>query len=209
MLKLRPVMVAKEVVDATQSTIEDFKAGIISGEVSMTDRLLGAICSALDGRHIGNLKWRARTLKAASGRGAEEERHGADVLGVLEVILPDYSVTKGFLWQAKIIEPGEALPNKQWERFQKQCRKMLKRTDHAFAVIYSRIDGVRIIPAQQILEIDRNQVYELGSRSLHGFFKGHVKCEIGDRKLNSPTIETLDRLIDHPDQTQRDSHFLT
>jgi hypothetical protein len=48
-------MVAKEVVEATQSTIKDFEAGIIPGEETMTDRLLGAICSALDGRHIGNL----------------------------------------------------------------------------------------------------------------------------------------------------------
>ncbi len=67
----------------------------------MTDRLLGAICSALDGRHVGNLKWRARTLKTARDRGAEEQRHGADVLGVLEVKLPDYSVTKGFLGQPR------------------------------------------------------------------------------------------------------------
>ena len=145
----------------------------------------------------------------AQGKEAEEKRHGADVLGVLEIKLPDYSVTKGFLWQAKIIEPGEALPNKQWEKFQEQCRTMLKRTDDAYAVIYSRTDGVRFIPAQQILEIDRDQVYELGSRSLHGSFKGHVKCEIGDRKLNNPTIETLDRLVDHSDQPYKDLHFLT
>jgi hypothetical protein len=107
MSRLRPRLVAKAVADATRSTIEDFKLGIIAGEVSMTDRLLGAISSALDGRTIGGLRWRARTLKTARGVGAEESRHGADVLGVLEVDLPGYELRKGFLLQSKIIEPGE------------------------------------------------------------------------------------------------------
>lgn len=197
MLRLKPGAVAREVVDAARSTLDDFQDGTIAGETSMTDRLVGAIRTALDGKHIGNHTWKARTLKTARGKGAEEKRHGADVLGVLHIELPDYNVTKGFLWQAKIIEPGKPLPSYEWERFQKQCQTMLSRTDESFAVIYSRTQGVRFIPATVILEINSSQVYDVGSRSLFGFFKGHVKCEIGDRSLNSPAIETLDRIAKH------------
>jgi hypothetical protein len=194
MFKLKPGAVAREVVDAAKSTLDDFHDGTIAGETSMTDRLVGAIRTALDGKHIGNHTWKARTLKTARGKGAEEKRHGADVLGVLQIDLPDYKTTKGFLWQAKIIEPGNPLPSAEWERFQKQCKTMLSRTDEAFAVIYSRTHGVRFIPASVILKINQSQVYEVGSRSLFGFFKGYVKCEIGDRALDSPTIETLERI---------------
>jgi hypothetical protein len=132
------------------------------------------------------------------------------VLGVLEVDLEEYRVTKGFLWQAKIIEPGQRLSTTAWENFQEQCRTMLGRSYESFAVIYSREEGVRFIPAQEILEIDADQVYNLGSRSLFGFFKGHVNCEIGDRRLNAPTIETLERLTGEPEAEQPpDVHTLS
>lgn len=71
---------------------------------------------------------------------------------------------------------------------------MLSRSRESFAAIYSRSEGVRFIPAEQILAIEPEQVYELSSRSLYGFFKSHIKCEVGDRKLNAPTIDALDGL---------------
>jgi hypothetical protein len=204
MINLKPALVAREIVGTAATVMEDFKEGIISGEESMTDRLVQAIRTSLDGRRIGNLLWRARTLKTARGRGAEEKRNGADVLGVLEIRLPEHTIKKGFLWQAKIIEPDQHLPKPSWENFQSQCRTMLDRTDESFAAIYSRRKGVRFIPAQEIVEIDADEVYDLGSQSLYGFFKGHVKCEIGDRRLHSPTIEVLDALAKLPESERGD-----
>ncbi len=195
MMKLKPAMVAREVVDSCQNTLEDFRNYVFEDEVNMTDRLFGSISNALDGRAIGNLQWKARTLRSYSHRAAEEKRHGADVLGVLEIDLHDYKTKKGFLLQAKIAEPGRPMSNDRWKTFQDQCRTMRNRTCHAFGVIYSRQRGVLFIPADTILEIGRDQLFEVGFRSLFGFFKGHVKCEIGDRKLNAPTIEMLDGLI--------------
>jgi hypothetical protein len=71
---------------------------------------------------------------------------------------------------------------------------MLDRSDQSFAMIFSRWKGVRFIPAQEIRSIDRYQVYEVGSRSLYGFFLSHVECQIGDGALDSPTIDTLEQL---------------
>ena len=42
--------------------------------------------------------------------------------------------------------------------------------------------------------MDRAAIFAMGHRTLFGFFKDHVKCEIGDRRLNYPSIETLDRI---------------
>lgn len=198
MLKLKPAAVAREIVDAAQPVLDDFKNRIIADEEPMTDRLFGVISAALDGRRIGNLVWKARTLRTGRGKAAEEKRHGADILGVLEIDLAEYKTRKGFLLQAKHIEPGAWPSSREWKRFQDQCRTMLKRTHDAFAVIYSRAEGVHFIPAATILEIERDQVFQVGSRSLFGFFKAHVKCEVGDRRLAYPTIEVLDGLAGTP-----------
>lgn len=194
MMRLKPAMVAREIVDGTASTIEDFNSKIIKQETGMTERLFGAVAQSLNGRRIGNLKWKAYSLTSGRGRAAEETRHGADVLGVLDIDLSDYKVRKGFLLQAKIAEPYAPISNSEWKRFQDQCKLMLQRSDESFGVIYSRSKGVRFIPAQTILEISRDQLFDAGSRSLFGFFKSHVKCQIGDRQLHTPGVEVLDAM---------------
>lgn len=194
MRKLKPALVAHEVVDGTSTAIDDFKSGVIKNETTMTDRLFGSVAQSLNGRRIGNLKWKAYSLTSGRGKAGEETRHGADILGVLHIDLPDIQVKKGFLLQAKKAEPGTPLVKTEWERFQAQCKLMLERSPVSFGVIYSREAGVIFIPAQTILEIGRDQLFDAGSRSLYGFFKSHVKCEIGDRRLSNPSIEVLDRL---------------
>lgn len=199
MKKLKPALVAREVVDGTTTAIDDFNRNIIKNEEMMTERLFGSIAQSLNGRRIGNLKWKAYSLTSGRGKAAEETRHGADVMGVLHIDLPDLKVKKGFLLQAKKAEPGAPLSRFEWERFQAQCKLMLSRSPVSFGVIYSREAGVIFVPAQTILEIGRDQLFDAGSRSLFGFFKSHVKCEIGDRQLSSPSIEVLDKLS----QTER------
>lgn len=198
MMRLKPAMVAREVVDGTATAIEDFKNRIIKQETGMTERLFGAIAHSLNGRRIGNLTWKAYSLTSGRGRAAEETRHGADVLGVIDIDLHDYKTRKGFLLQAKVAEPYAPISNTEWKRFQEQCRLMLQRSHESFAVIYSRDKGVRFIPAATILEIVPDQLFEVGSRSLFGFFKSHVKCQIGDRRLSVPSIDVLDRIMSAP-----------
>lgn len=190
----KPGVVAREVMEGTETTIDDFSRGVIKHETGMTERLFGSVANALNGKRIGGVRWKAYSLTSGRGKAAEETRHGADVLGVLDIDTPDYTTKKGFLLQAKIAEPGSPLPRSEWERFGKQCELMLARTHEAFGVIYSRGDGVRFIPAATILEIRPDQLFEVGSRSIFGFFKSHVKCEIGDRRLSIPTIDVLDAI---------------
>ena len=198
MMRLKPAMVAHEVVDGCSNAIEDFQQRIIKHETGMTERLFGSIAQSLNGRRIGNLTWKAYSLTSGRGKAAEETRHGADVLGVIDIDLHDYKTKKGFLLQAKVAEPYPPISNSEWQRFQEQCKLMLKRTHESFAVIYSREKGIRFIPATTILEIDANQLFDVGSRSLFGFFKSHVKCQIGDRRLNQPNIDVLESMAMRP-----------
>ena len=97
MMRLKPAMVAREVVDECETAIDDFRNKIIKQETGMTERLFGAVANALNGRRIGNLTWKAYSLTSGRGRAAEETRHGADVLGVIDIDLHDYKTKKGFL----------------------------------------------------------------------------------------------------------------
>ncbi len=95
------------------------------------------------------LIWRAATLRAGSGSGAEEKEFGADILGVLSIDLPDYKVAKGFLAQAKRAEPGVRFSNSEWSRLRAQCNIMLMTTPDCFVVAYSKTVGfVSSLPKQ-------------------------------------------------------------
>ena len=142
--------------------------------------------------------WKARTLRTGSGVAAEEKRYGADLLGVLDLNLLDYRAKKGFLAQAKKVEPGQSLSKSEWERLQSQCEAMLLRAPESFVWGYSKSRGVRIFSANAILGLKSRVVFDLYSRSLFRFFENHLESFVGDRRLNSTRIETLDSLHAFP-----------
>ncbi|MFZ2448018.1 MAG: hypothetical protein WAW37_16800 [Syntrophobacteraceae bacterium] len=125
------------------------------------------------------------------GKGAQEREYGADFLGVLDINLSDFSVKKGFLSQAKIIEPDRVFPRREYERMHQQCEEMLWITPDAFVFIYST-QGIRVIPAISIVSATHCNPHELYSRSLARFFEEHFQSFIGDRRLGAPNIDVLE-----------------
>ena len=144
------------------------------------------------------INWTARSLKTGSGMAAEEKRHGADLMGVLDINIPGYRVKKGFLAQAKRAEPRRKFRKREWDRLHSQCERMLHRTPDAFVWVYSKSRGIRIFPANSVLTLHSRDIFELYSRSISVFFESHIECFIGDRRLNSTEIETLDALAEFP-----------
>ena len=145
----------------------------------------------------GPIRWRARGLTGA-GAGAEEKRHGADLMGVLDIDIPNYRVAKGFLAQAKRAEPGRKLRKKDWGRLHFQCERMLLRTPDAFVWVYSKSAGIRIFPSVSVLALNSRDIFDLYSRSVSSFFEYHIECFVGDWRLHSTQIETLDALAEFP-----------
>lgn len=144
------------------------------------------------------ITWKARTLRTGRGSASEEKRHGADLLGVLDLNLEDYRATKGFLAQAKRVEPDQPLSRSEWKRLQLQCEAMLSRTPEAFVWAYSKSWGIRVFSANAILGLRSRVVFDLYSRSLSRFFESHLESFVGDRRLNSTRIKTLDSLRELP-----------
>lgn len=154
----------------------------------MTERMLGRIEGVLDGAEIRGIRWSAKSL-TDRGPFAQETRFGADFLGVLNIELPEFSVSKGFLAQAKLVKQGKIddLP-----RLKDQCEKMLNHTPDSFVFLYSN-SWVRVIPAISAVAA-KFEPLNLYSRSPQRFFEEHLQCFIGDRAISAATPKILQEL---------------
>lgn len=189
-------VIAKEIAEAANSAFSSYQDGRATEEPQITDRIIGAIEDRIQSQQFENVVWKARTLRTSRGKAAEEKRHGADLMGVLDVNLPGYATRKGFLAQAKKAEPHSALSTTDWDRLRCQCTTMLDRTPDSFVFIYSRARGIRIFPAISVLGLTSRNIFDLYDRSVSTFFEYHIQCYIGDTRLNSTDIETIDVLAD-------------
>ncbi|AVO38204.2 hypothetical protein [Pukyongiella litopenaei] len=179
--------VASELGQAASRVEDAYREGDAPYEVDITGRLLGAVVERLDGRSIKGLKWRAKQFKTGRDSAAEEKRVGADFMGVLDIDLDEYSVTKGFLVQAKRAEPRK--PIDDWKRLEDQLEKMLAISPASFLFVYSRERGIRAFPAVSVLGLKSRDVFDLYDRSFERFFEEHLECFIGDRELSVPTMQ--------------------
>ena len=150
---------AQRIADAADRTVEEFRNGLVEQEPAITDRLLARMTDAavrtdeliegirasLDGFTLKGVRWTAKTL-TDRGRGAQEKEYGADFMGVLAIELPEYSVRKGFLAQAKIAWPDMRWPEPERERMRGQCRQMLELSPASFVFLVlprGRLGGAR------------------------------------------------------------------
>ena len=190
--------IAREIADAAESAFSAYQQARVEEEPQITGQILGAIEERMRNQQFGGVVWQARTLRTGRGVAAEEKRHGADLMGVLDVDLPGYRTKKGFLAQAKKAEPERQFSSNDWQRLRSQCETMLERTSDSFVFIYSLQRGIRVFPANAILALGSRDIFELYDRSLSSFFESHIECFIGDSRLNSTEIKTLDALVDLP-----------
>jgi hypothetical protein len=159
--------------------------------------MLGRIEQLMDGYEVNGVKWSAKTLTDRAP-GAQEKTYGADFMGVLHISLIDYHVDKGFLAQAKLVEPHELMPNKDIADMKDQCEKMLSLSPDSFVFLYSTA-GIRVVPALSVVSGDSRNPHDYYSRSASAFFEAHFECFISDRKINAPRIEVLKQLREEND----------
>jgi hypothetical protein len=178
---------------AATNTLNAFVGGRAQLEPQVTDRLLGAIEQELDGKSIGGVVWVAKTLTDRV-KNSQESEFGADFMGVLSLELNDFEARKGFLSQAKLVEPSQSFPTAESKRLKGQCEKMLGFSSESFVFIYSQQSGIRIIPAVEVVSARDCNPHELTSKSITEFFKDHLECFIGDRAIQSATPQGLDEL---------------
>jgi hypothetical protein len=112
---------------------------------------------------------------------------------VLNIDLEDFRVSKGFLPQAKTIEPRVWVPAAETQRMVVQCEQMLRHTPDSFLFLYS-MRGISVVPAVSVVGGRFSNPNELYARSLSRFYEEHFECFIGDREISSPSPKMLDAL---------------
>ena len=190
--------VADAISEAANGAFSAYIAGRVTEEPHITERISGAIEERLRTPIVAGVDWKAYPLRTGRGVAAEEKRHGADLMGVLDIALTDYRAKKGFLVQAKRAEPRRSFPQREWNRLIDQCEKMIERTPDSFVFVYSHSRGIRVIPANAVLGLKSRNIFDLYHHGIRQFFIDHLECYIGDPRLNSPDIQTLDALADLP-----------
>jgi hypothetical protein len=193
-------LVARHIAKAASTAIDAYAREQITDEPSITDRWIGAVEATTMAfprysRGTTGITWRAKTLRPASGRAAEERRHGADLLGVADIHVGENVVRKGFLGQAKRTEPGEVLDNSRWDELVRQAGTMLDRSPASFVLTYSKRHDIRFVPAISVANLGRRDLFDFNSITLEQFFQLHLACFIGDHRLNGPHISKLDDLL--------------
>src|SRR6267143_3378710 len=92
--------------EAEERTIKDIKAERVQTEPQITDRFLARVEDIFKERgHTDGVALEVTTLRD-KGLGASEKEFGADFCGVLNVDLPNFQLSKGFLSQAKMEGKG-------------------------------------------------------------------------------------------------------
>ena len=192
-------VIASQMAGAADGVIADYDDREFPDEPTLTAEIARAVRNSLrsdeseDGFVFNGVSWRAHVLRTGRGRAAEEKRHGADLMGVLDIAVPDYRVKKGFLVQAKK-ERSLGSNKNEWERLRNQCETMLRRTPESFVFVYSPSRRIRAFSACAVLGLETRNIFDLYHKSMYTFFSTHLQSFIGDRNLDMPTIDVLDRI---------------
>lgn len=182
-----------ETAKAEQETLEAFRDGRIEQEPALTDRLLGRMEHVLNGSTIAGVRWTAKTL-TDRGRGSQEKEYGADFMAVYEMSNSKHNIAKGFLGQAKIIEPGASITKKVFENMHEQCRKMLAHSPCSYLFVYSMSTSIQVVPAQEIVDSVIRNPHELSPLSFSKFYWKHFECIIGDHSIKTASPDMLGEL---------------
>ena len=180
---------AKVIEKAAADVSSALNDEIIEQEPDFTNQMIGSIRQAMNGYRKRGIHWEAKTL-TDRGRNSQESVYGADFMGVLNIDLSDYRVSKGFLAQAKLIREGRDLNNSEYDRMQNQCERMLRISPASFVFLYSK-DGIYVVSAISIVSTNRIDPYNLYGRSIRRFYEEHFSSFIGDRRLNMPHVDAL------------------
>lgn len=196
------------VESAEHNAIRGFSQGSIETEPTLTDRLLGAIEVAFEqGLECEGYSIRVRTLRDR-GPNCPEKEFGADLISVLHVDVKGFSISKGFLAQAKISGKegiivngsGKRYPdvylklNESSSRLITQCKQMLWISPDSYVFIYTKM-GIYVIPASTVVSVAKDNIQKkVNMKTLRWFMEDYLRSFIGDLRLQAFDDATLRNL---------------
>ncbi len=202
--------IATRLAAAVEKTAHELSADMISDEDDFSSRMITRLIDEVArGSVRPSLPWNAisdseteedrpahvrvgleaRRLKSR-GRGAEEVVYGADLVAVLRVTTPTWSLANGVLVQAKLVDDATAPAISGKGRLLGQCHKMLQATAEAFVFVYSP-GAVRVFNATAVEASGGVNLRSVPARRPYEFFRQFVLCGVGDQVLDAVDRSSL------------------
>ena len=189
---------AAQLAGATMRVVHDYDGEDVVGEPAFSDQLCGRLKETLEDFETPTIRWQADVATHLKGYGRlkartltpwkEEPELGADIVMVLDVDTPDFVVRKGFLAQAKRLDPGKLIDTSEHGRLIEQCEKMLYVTPASMVFLYSA-KGVHVVPAAAVIQHKGRNLYDLVTYDAFVLYRDFAICWFGD-----PRIQATDRL---------------
>jgi hypothetical protein len=160
-----------------------------SGNIPDEEHLTGALCGAMAA---------AKRLPEFSGGAAAQvqmavahkilqERHiGADLLITFASGDEDWPIRTRMLLQAKRAEPDHRMSASEWDRMQQQVRTMMSVAQEAFVMVYSKTNGICVLPAISVAACKSRQLFDLEWYRSPGFIEGVFGGFIGEKPSSIP-----------------------
>lgn len=184
---------SRRISAAARLAMEDMTAGRVKQEPAVTDRLIAYIQREI--RQARGFNWTAMTL-TDRGKGSQEKKYGADFVGSLEINLDGFYICKGFLAQAKKVEPNDTFSCAEYDKLSSQCHDMLSLSSDSFVFLYSAVDGFLVLPALSVIGSRHCNPHELTTKQIQKFFVEHFECFIGDTRISLAHVTTLEKLYE-------------
>lgn len=191
---------ARKLAGATMRACHDYRDGDLIHEEPFSDQLCGRLKETLHDFQTGSIAWQ---VDAASGRGRlsarsltktkEEPVFGADIVMTIDIETPAESVRKGFLAQAKRLEPGKLLSNQEHRRLLDQCEKMVSFTPCSMVFLYHQA-SVKVIPATAVLGSRHMNLWGIETYSIEILYVDFGICWFGDTRIQATDPASLEGL---------------
>ena len=199
---------AGKLAGATKRCVKDYGDLEVRHEESFSDQLCGRLKETLEGFATAHIDWQTDIARPGTGRARlsattltkikEEPLFGADIVMVLDVQTPNYSVRKGFLVQAKRLEPGGTMPTAEYGRLLNQCARMISITPSSMVFLYHS-GGVKVVPAAAVLALNSRRLFDIVSYEIDILYRDFAICWYGDTRLQAAdqtSLEGLRTLVD-------------
>ncbi len=177
---------AAQIAEAADATCSGLAEGLIRSPRVFTDRFVRRAAKQVDRFRSHDLRWRAQAFVDKE----VEEGATAEILGTLEVDLPDYSVRKGFLASTLVIGGDRPPEHGELAELRARCERMLAATPAAFVFVY-RPRGVIVVPAGAVVG-SLGRPDRLHRRQIGRFYEEHFSCFIGDGHIAGASGASLE-----------------
>ena len=179
---------AARIAEAADATCSGLAEGLVRSPRVFTDRFVRRAAKQVDRFRSHDLRWSAQAFVDRD----PVEDPVAEVIGTLEVDLPDYSLRKGFLARTLLVSRERAPEHHELEELREGCARMLEKTPAAYVFVY-RAAGVIVVPAGAVVgSVGRPD--RLHRRQIGRFYEEHFSCFIGDGGVAGDSGSTLEDL---------------